>query len=190
MEIQTTPLKSFMPQCSPPLSGNIGDWYALATIPGSEEQIRSSIHNITGGIVTPFVPQRKICHRLKGKLFEVIRPLIPGYLFIHNELNPLFLRNRYTAVKNNILPTTALQNPLSVPPEEMTFILKLTASEGVADLSLATWAPETPLFFLAGPLKHCHDHIVRTNLRKRKAWVETKFLRRRYEICLGFQLQK
>ena len=63
-------------------------WYALFVKTGEEEDMRKYLETLLPDInMKILIPKRKLQERRKGKVYEVIRTLLPGYVLVKTEMD-------------------------------------------------------------------------------------------------------
>jgi len=172
-------------------------WYAVYTVTGKEDKLRKKILEKLNFISTLF-PQRKLQIRRKGKSFNIIKSLLPGYFFIKSER---LLKNEEAAViketgKENfnifskILGSDYKNNkePIRhISDKEMDHILFLTKNDDVVDFS--TYLKEgQKVKIISGPLKGYETIIKKINPRKKRITISLNIFGVNKNIDVGGEM--
>lgn len=67
------------------MNHNSAKWYALHTRSRFEQKVYDGIY---GKSIEVFLPKIQVMSRRKDRRKKILVPLIPGYVFVHTDLNP------------------------------------------------------------------------------------------------------
>jgi transcriptional antiterminator NusG len=109
-------------------------WYALFVATGEEERVKERVEYKLKGELRAVVPRRKMRERKKGKWYEKIRTLFPGYVL----LNGIMDNKKYSLIRNvpGVIRLLMDKNgPLEIEEFEIRIISRLTADSEIIGIS-------------------------------------------------------
>ncbi|MBW2077599.1 MAG: UpxY family transcription antiterminator [Deltaproteobacteria bacterium] len=65
--------------------GNHRQWYAVHARSRHEDVV---FHGLTKKMIETFLPRMQVMSRRKDRRKRILVPLLPGYLFVHTDMNP------------------------------------------------------------------------------------------------------
>ncbi|MCP4119676.1 MAG: hypothetical protein GY737_30600 [Desulfobacteraceae bacterium] len=166
------------------------NWFVLSTAPGSEYKLKKAIHVFAGDLVSLYLPCRELCHRVKGNVKMVTKPIFPGYLFLYKELEALLIKSRHSPLENQLHPIRYNNAFAKVKEHEMAFLLELAGVTGLVKTSRALVSEDKTVTIIDGPLKKNTGRILYINRRKQKARIMVEMLNRQVPVTLGLEILK
>lgn len=187
-------------------------WYALFVEAGKEELVQTLINKyIDEPTVRTLVPKRKLCEKRKGEFFHIDKPLFPGYVLIHTQMNnaiyyklkkiPKYYRllNMYKNNETNKqinkrevhdteqkhLEPTYLFSEIS--DNEMSLVLQLLGDEQVIDYSRVYFI-NSKVIVQSGPLKGKEAIIKKVNKQKKRVKILLNFMGNEIAMDVGIEL--
>lgn len=168
------------------------NWYALFVKTGKETFVENYI-NENFKMVTCFVPRRKIPERKYEEFFDVIKIMIPGYVFIKAEMTPA-LYYRITKVHNVRYFVNCGDNKLNysdgyfseVPDAEVNEMINLS-SDGIlvySDVEIINGKVKV----VSGPLLDCNAKIIKVNRRKSRVKIQITLFGEPRNIDVGINI--
>lgn len=165
------------------------DWYALFVKTGREEIIqtwlnfyfkKSDLHCV--------VPKRKLSERKKGKVYQVVKKMFPGYVLIYTEMNT----HSYKKIINipNLIKILNYNTYYScIEQKEIQPILDLIGNGEVIDYS-KIYFENSKVFVKSGPLHGMEGIIKKVDKRKNRAKIQIDFMGTQKMIDLGIEVLK
>lgn len=150
------------------------NWYVLRTVPGKEGKNLLMLQTEFADLKILF-PKRKLSWRKQGKIFEVIKPLFSGYLFVYTDFHRLTdLRNWLWFNQVEMWVVKSGSTPVPVTPEEIILLQRLTGGGEIVENSrIATNGSQVKI--VAGPLVGLEGIVKRYSRRNRRIVVELVF---------------
>lgn len=169
-------------------------WYVIQTTTGREQELADTIYKILPDTIYDkcFVMRRQLLKRLGGKWVEVTETLFPSYVFLDTkEPEALFYELKQVPEYAKLLGSgDGVFIPLESGEED--FLSKLYQNENdyMVRMSGILFDEENNIKEIDGPLKYFQNEIVRLNLRKRYAVIETAIGGQKQNVMLGIRLEK
>jgi transcriptional antiterminator NusG len=134
-----------------------------------------------------FWPRRNLKVRRKGKWYNLVVPIFPGYLFLQIDSlsTELYWRLKripgfYRFLKNNL-------NITPLPPAEAAVLTHLLKFGEVVRKSVVTFDENNRIRIIEGPLKGLEGRIVKVDRRKERAKVRLDLYEKSYLVDFGFK---
>jgi transcription termination/antitermination protein NusG len=164
------------------------DYFALHIKTGSETQIQKCIKKNLPEEMTVFCPMRELLIRKKGKTKKEMKPLFPGYIFLHAEEISADTLSTLKSVNGffQILPSN--KNIKPVPERDMHIINSLFRKDFTAHLSKARFDENDRIQIIEGPLKGKEGLIIKVDKRKGRAKIVINAFDKQHFVDLGFEL--
>ncbi len=164
------------------------NWYVLSTQSGKELKIKKDIENLTNSRYNLYVPCRELFYRFKGVYQKVVRPLFPGYIFIHREIESIQTIIQNSHLKDQLNPLLFDRRFAMVKKPEMALLLKIAGPAGLIKTSIATLCKDQTVVIESGPLKDLAGRILYIDKRKRKAMIQVELLDRSMRVAVGLEV--
>lgn len=140
-------------------------WYALFVKTGKEDNVRVFIENhLSDRNIGILIPRRKIMERRRGKLYEKVKLLVPGYVLIKANMS-VDLYYELKELPGLIKVLRDEYGPVEVLEDEMAVLLALTDSGDVIGFS-EVYRQGDSIRVKDGPLKGLEGIIETYNHRK------------------------
>jgi transcription antitermination factor NusG len=180
---------------------DFNNWFVLKVPSRQEQFIKKFIENNSIEPVNILLFAKELIYRKKNQKIKVVKPLFPGYLFIHNHMTQVLdlLKRKLT---NMVIYPLCFKNekckvcytessPCMVRPDEMEFLCRHTDTEDTSlfRISYGHWLNKD-FIVSEGPLKNSNVKILWVNKRKNKAGVEMTLFRRSMNVVLGIDQLK
>lgn len=171
-------------------------WYTLQVKKGQEEyfcqMIQEKINKKSKNTLIQecFFLQRERMKKFGGRFHKVQEIVFPPYIFVHTnqekEVNQLF---EQTPELNELLHSKQ-DNSYFTPlqKEEVDFILRWGDETHLLKLSVIRVNKDKTVEIIDGSLKNYKKELVKLDLHRRTAIIQTQFLGEKQEIHLGFQI--
>ncbi|MBO1581241.1 antiterminator LoaP [Bacillus sp. XF8] len=167
-------------------------WYVLYVETGQEEFVKYLIKKYIDKLtVEVIVPKRIIRERRQGELYEVSRPVFPGYVFLNTHMSvDLYYRlkqipkcfrllNSYKYRTDYMIDDVSHDNVdrvfSTVEEKEIALILQLLQKSETIGFS-QLYAENSEVIVISGPLKGLEGIIKKIDRRKNRAKIELNFL--------------
>ena len=168
-------------------------WYTLQVKKGQEEYfcriIQEKIKNKKSKntlIQECFFLQRERMKKFGGSFHKVQEIVFPPYIFVHTnqekEVTQLFEQTPELSELLHSKQFTPLQK------EEVDFILRWGDETHLLKLSVIRVNEDKTVEIIDGSLKNYKKELVKLDLHRRTAIIQTQFLGEKQEIHLGFQI--
>lgn len=163
------------------------DWYVLFVLTGEEDRVRKRLEYSFGQEqLRPLVPQRRLKERKRGRVYECVRTVFPGYVFVHTPIiDDVYYDMKYIPGVIKVLKDD--KRPVAVEPHEMEPILALTRASEIIDFSTGALIGGC-VIILDGPLKGCEGIIVSVDKRKGRAKVKINMMGQERLVDLGLNI--
>ncbi len=163
-------------------------WYALFVKTGKEDLVVKYLsYHFNRLECLPIIPKTRIIERTKGKYYEVLKPLFPGYVLINSNMNyELYNKIKMIPIVYNLLGQ-AEEYYTSIYNEEMEPILKLINKDNIIDYS-KVYIDNSMVYVKAGPLKGMEGTIKHINKRKKRATIALDFMGSYKMINVGIEI--
>ena len=133
-----------------------------------------------------FFLQRERMKKFGGRFHKVQEIVFPPYIFVHTnqekEVNQLFEQTPELSELLHSKQFTPLQK------EEVDFILRWGDETHLLKLSVIRVNEDKTVEIIDGSLKNYKKELVKLDLHRRTAIIQTQFLGEKQEIHLGFQI--
>ena len=162
-------------------------WYALFVKTGEEEVMRKYLDKLLPDAdMKVLIPKRKLQERCRGKVVEIIRTLLPGYVLVKTNMDVSF----YYQLKMmpgllSILKDDSM--PLYIPEHEIAIILALTNESDVIELS-EIYREGERIKVWRGPMVGLEGIIESYDHRKKRLKVRLEILGQVKRVDLGAEL--
>lgn len=185
------------------------EWYALFVETGKEEFVKNMIYKLfRGSLFRAVVPKRKLQERKQGKIYEVCKPLFPGYVLLYAEMNletyyvlkrvPKYFRilNKHYYQNDNSRAYKVdrdmriiVSEPIfsTIDKDEMALILQLIGTNDVIDYS-TIYFDDKKVSVVEGPLKRLENYIKNIDKRKKRARIVMDFLGNVITLDVGIDI--
>jgi transcription antitermination factor NusG len=167
---------------------DFANWYVMSIRSGCEMKVKAQIADLTSNQYQLFVPCRELFHRFGGTYQKVVRPMFPGYLFIHKHVESLLIDLRHSHLKGRIRPVIFDHTFAMVRETEMALLMKITGPEGVAKASKVISDENRIVIIKSGPLKDIKGRILYINRKKRKAMLHVELMNRIVRVAVGVEM--
>jgi len=167
--------------------------YLIQVMTGKEHTYVRHIKRLSDRLdpFTLLVPSRQLTHRRRGRSFQVVKPVFPGYIFLVCEETGIGPDTR-TALRRTpgfiryIRNESGELTPLT--PHDRELLVRLTATGETSRRSVVTFDKNNRVVPLSGPLKACEGTIIKIDRRKRRARV--KFLLNDKRFLIDFEYEE
>ncbi len=170
------------------MESDFENWYALSTQSGRETRIKEEIENLTKNRYDLYLPRRELFYRFKGVYQKVVRPLFPGYIFIHREIEAILVVLRNSHLNDRLHPVLFDNEFAAIGGHEMELLMKLTGPTGLMKASQAIVDKDRTVVINGGPLKDIAGKVLYIDKRKRKAMLEIELLNRSIRVAVGLEV--
>jgi len=164
------------------------NWFVVQAKGGSEIKVRNAIDSLHIKGLDTLLPLRRLYIKRSSVFKWELKPLFPGYLFIHGKIDAESYKRivKLTGVIKIIRNTR--KEPKEVPEEEMRLIFDLMkfSEEEIIMESQAIMVNDR-VSIVSGPLKGISGSIVSVNKRKQQATVRVPFFGTYKNINLSFE---
>ena len=162
-------------------------WYALFVRTGEEEVMRKYLETLLSDInMKILIPKRKLQERRKGKVYEIIRTLLPGYVLVKTEMDfNFYYRLKQMPGLLRILRDES--DPLPIPEHEIAVILALTSQGDVIEFS-EIYKEGDRIKVSKGPMKGLEGIIESYDHRKKRLKIRLEILGQVKRVDLGAEL--
>lgn len=167
---------------------DFGNWYVISIRTGCEMKVKEEITNLTSNQYHLFVPRRELFHRFNGTYHKVVRPMFPGYLFIHKQIEALLTDLRNSHLDGRIHPVMFDRTFAMVREPEMALLMKITGPAGLVKASKVISDENRTIIIKSGPLKDITGRILYINRKKRKARIQISLLNRSIQVTVGLEI--
>ncbi len=164
------------------------DWYALFVRTGDENRVERYLnYHFEKSECTAIIPKSKLTERTKGKYYEVLKPLFPGYILINTIMNDHSYYIIRQIPKVYRILRQAEEYYTNINLEEMKPILKLIDEKSIIDYS-KIFIENSRVFVKDGPLHGMEGIIKRVDKRKARATIALDFMGESRMIDLGVEI--
>lgn len=169
-------------------------WYVIQTLTGKESELVGTIYKLLPNLIFNkcFIIKRQMLKRLGGEWVEITENLFPSYVFLDTQVpEALFYELKHIPEYTKLLGNgQGVFIPLEMGEEQ--FLIKLYQEEStpVVKLSQIILDEAHNINEIDGPLGKFKHEIIRLNLRKRYAVVETAIGGKKQQVMLGIRLEK
>ena len=159
-------------------------WYALFVKTGEEEDMRKYLETLLPDInMKILIPKRKLQERRKGKVYEVIKTLLPGYVLVKTEMDVDFYY-RLKKLPGLLKILRDESEPLPIPEHEIAVILALTNQGDVIDFS-EVYKEGDRIKVARGPMKGLEGIIESYDHRKKRLKIRLEILGQVKKVDIG-----
>jgi len=159
-------------------------WYALFVKTGEEEDMRKYLETLLPDInMKILIPKRKLQERRKGKVYEVIKTLLPGYVLVKTEMDVDFYY-RLKKLPGLLKILRDESEPLPIPEHEIAVILALTNQGDVIDFS-EIYKEGDRIKVARGPMKGLEGIIESYDHRKKRLKIRLEILGQVKKVDIG-----
>ena len=162
-------------------------WYALFVRTGEEEVMRKFLETLFPyANMRILIPKRKLQERRRGKVTEIVRIMLPGYVLIKTEMDvDVYHRLKQMPGLLRILKDDS--EPLCIPEHEIATILALTNESDVIGFS-EVYKEGDRIKVLSGPMEGLEGIIDSYNHRKKRLKICLDILGQVKKVDLGAEL--
>jgi len=148
-------------------------WYAVHARSRHEEVVLQGFRN---KMIETFLPRVEVMSRRKDRRKRILAPLLPGYLFVHTDLNP---SQYWDIIKTyGVVRIIGIEGkPVPVRDEEITSLRILDGTDRTIR-NLAYITEGDTIMIMEGPLKGLTGYYVEHKGRSDKVVVSIELLRR------------
>ena len=177
-------------------------WYVIQTITGKEQELVDLVYKMLPKTVYKECFFLKLLKRLGGEWLEVTETLFPAYVFLDlTNADEVFYELKRIPEFSKLLGDN-LGEFIPLEEEERKFLELLCANESPvnnADKGAGYYLVRNTKVYLDaqgeierldGPLEYFKEKIIRLNLRKRYALIETAIRGEQQTAMLGIKLEK
>lgn len=162
-------------------------WYALFVKTGEEETMRKYLEVLLSDVhIKILIPKRKLMERRRGRVYECIRTLLPGYVLIKTEMDINFYY-RLKIMPGLIRILRDESDPLPIPEHEIAVILALTNQGDVIEFS-EVYREGDRIMVKSGPMKGLEGIIDSYDHRKKRLKIRLELLGQVRRVDLGAEL--
>jgi transcriptional antiterminator NusG len=159
-------------------------WYALFVKTGEEEDMRKYLETLLPDInMKILIPKRKLQERRKGKVYEVIKTLLPGYVLVKTEMDVDFYY-RLKKLPGLLKILRDESEPLPIPEHEIAVILALTNQGDVIEFS-EVYKEGDRIKVARGPMKGLEGIIESYDHRKKRLKIRLEILGQVKKVDIG-----
>lgn len=159
-------------------------WYALFVKTGEEEDMRKYLETLLPDInMKILIPKRKLQERRKGKVYEVIKTLLPGYVLVKTEMDVDFYY-RLKKMPGLLKILRDESEPLPIPEHEIAVILALTNQGDVIEFS-EVYKEGDRIKVARGPMKGLEGIIESYDHRKKRLKIRLEILGQVKKVDIG-----
>ena len=159
-------------------------WYALFVKTGEEEDMRKYLETLLPDInMKILIPKRKLQERRKGKVYEEIKTLMPGYVLVKTEMDVDFYY-RLKKMPGLLKILRDESEPLPIPEHEIAVILALTNQGDVIEFS-EVYKEGDRIKVARGPMKGLEGIIESYDHRKKRLKIRLEILGQVKKVDIG-----
>lgn len=164
------------------------DWYALFVKTGDENLVEQYLnYHFDRSECYAIVPKSRLTERTKGKYYEVLKPLFPGYILINTIMNAHSYYIIRQIPKVYSILSQAEEYYTNINIEEMKPILKLINENNIIDYS-KIFIENSKVYVKDGPLHGMEGIVKRVDKRKGRATIALDFMGESRMIDLGVEI--
>lgn len=173
-------------------------WYVIQTVTGKEEELMLFIRTLLSRehFENCFMIRAEWLKRLGGEWQLQIRPLFPGYVFIETDEPERIYMGLKAVPKFSRLLGNSRDEFIPVKAEEEKFLRMITGAvdsgwdfgDAVVRLTSVETDDDGEVVSMKGALMYFEKEIVRMNLHKRYAVVQTRMLGEERSLVFGVRL--
>lgn len=159
------------------MNQNYPKWYALHTRSHFELKVYDGLQ---GKSIEAFLPRIQVMSRRKDRRKKILVPLLPGYVFVHTDLNPeehLSILKTFGIVRLIGVKGT----PLPADDGEIASLMVLDGTDRTVQ-NRSYMKKGDRVIIMEGPLKGLVGFYIRHNGRNDKVVVSIELLQRSLEI--------
>ena len=172
-------------------------WYVIQTMTGKEQELVAVLHKMLPASLYKdcFFLKRQLLKRLGGEWLEVTETLFPAYVFLDIDREyseEVFYRLKKVPEFTKLLGDSQ-GSFIPLENEEVEFLKLLCKNSGenyLVHLTKVELDDSGEIRKLDGPLAYFKQKIIRLNLRKRYAIIETAMRGEIQTAMLGVKLEK
>lgn len=178
--------------------GSSDMWYVIQTVTGKEEELMLFIRTLLSRehFENCFMIRAEWLKRLGGEWQLQIRPLFPGYVFIETKEPGRLYMELKAVPKFSRLLGNSRDEFIPVKAEEEKFLRMITGAtdsgwdfgDAIVQLTSVETDDDGEVVSMNGALMHFEKEIVRMNLHKRYAVVQTRMLGEERSLVFGVRL--
>ncbi|CCF15401.1 transcription termination factor nusG family protein [Brevibacillus laterosporus GI-9] len=170
-------------------------WYALFVETGKENVVEKILTNHFNQHVSRcFVPKKIVSERKNGVVYDAIKTLFPGYIFIQTNITSkiyydlISIPKTYYMVNCGKHKNDDYQTYYSeIPEEDMNWILQITNKEGILSYSDVI-IQDKQIQVITGPLKGMEALVKKIDKRKGRAKIEIDLLGELKTLYVGINI--
>ena len=159
------------------MNKNASKWYALHTRSHFEQKVYDGIF---GKSIEVFLPRIQVMSRRKDRRKKILVPLIPGYVFVHTDLNP----EEYLEILKTIGVVRMIGvkgKPVPASDDEISSLMILDGTDRTVH-NRAYMKKGDRVMIMEGPLKGLVGFYLRHKGESDKVVVSVELLHRSLEV--------
>ena len=161
------------------MNENLHKWYALHTRSHFEQKVHDAISNKS---IEVFVPKIQVMSRRTDRRKKILIPLLPGYVFVHFELNPEIYWNIIKTV--GVVRMIGFEGkPVAANTEEINSLMILHGTDRTVQ-NREYIKKGDQVMIMEGPLKGLIGFYMRHKGQADKVVVSIELLQRSVEVEL------
>jgi transcription antitermination factor NusG len=168
------------------MNQNSSKWYALHTRSHFEQKVYDGLR---GKSIEAFLPRLQVMSRRKDRHKKLLVPMLPGYVFVHSDLQP---EEHLRIIKTvGIVRMVSFKaKPVPANEEEISSLMILDGTDRTVQ-NRAYMKRGDRVIIMEGPLKGLVGFYLRHNSKLDKVVVSIELLHRSLEIEIeGWALEK
>jgi transcription antitermination factor NusG len=168
------------------MNQNSSKWYALHTRSHFEQKVYDGLR---GKSIEAFLPRLQVMSRRKDRHKKLLVPMLPGYVFVHSDLQP---EEHLRIIKTvGIVRMVSFKaKPVPANEEEISSLMILDGTDRTVQ-NRAYMKRGDRVIIMEGPLKGLVGFYLRHNTKLDKVVVSIELLHRSLEIEIeGWALEK
>ena len=168
------------------MNQNSSKWYALHTRSHFEQKVYDGLR---GKSIEAFLPRLQVMSRRKDRHKKLLVPMLPGYVFVHSDLQP---EEHLRIIKTvGIVRMVSFKaKPVPANEEEFSSLMILDGTDRTVQ-NRAYMKRGDRVIIMEGPLKGLVGFYLRHNTKLDKVVVSIELLHRSLEIEIeGWALEK
>ncbi len=173
--------------------------YVLQVRSGKESEVVTFMESLVSReyFTDAYFPTRRMQKKYRGKWNEVTEKLIPGYVFVEaDDPEKLYMQLKKVPRLTKVLGRDVEEQAIrALTPRDERWLRQMMGGRegqymdpklrGEVGLTLVSIDDDGVVHILEGPLKGVEGHILKYNLHKRYADVETEFMGQRTVLHMG-----
>lgn len=162
-------------------------WYVLHVESNKTDMLIRFIKRRLGDYFPAISFTRELIHFKKQQYTVIEKPLFPGYLFVHKQLDVVqyLLRENFRDIY--VHPVCFDGKPATVNLREMQYLFSLANHQGKVELSKA-YREGDSIIITSGPLYNVRGQIRFIDTKKRKVKISFPLLNTMVDVSLSYDL--